>query len=128
VEGPLLGGWSGLPCLGGPSGSSTFPGLPGSPARSSRHSPRASGSASGARGRSAATSTSTTWSPSRSGRATSSGISFPDGLRVKDVGDDDILDAFAALWSAERIPRGVSQSLPERPPTDRFGLRMEIVS
>jgi predicted RNase H-like nuclease len=49
-----------------------------------------------------------------------------DGLRVKDMGDDDILDAFAALWSAERILRGVSRALPERPPTDRFGLRMEI--
>jgi predicted RNase H-like nuclease len=49
-----------------------------------------------------------------------------DRLRVKDVGDDDILDAFAALWSAERILRGASRSLPERPRTDRFGLRMEI--
>jgi predicted RNase H-like nuclease len=49
-----------------------------------------------------------------------------DRLRVQDVGDDDILDAFAALWSAERILRGASRSLPERPRTDRFGLRMEI--
>jgi len=48
-------------------------------------------------------------------------------LRVKDVGEDDILDAFAALWSAERILRGVSRALPERPLSDRFGLRMEIV-
>jgi predicted RNase H-like nuclease len=44
-----------------------------------------------------------------------------------DVGDDDILDAFAALWSAERILRRVSRSLPEHPPTDRCGLPMEIV-
>jgi predicted RNase H-like nuclease len=48
-------------------------------------------------------------------------------FRVKDVGHDDILDAFAALWSTERILRCVSRSLPERPPTDRCGLRMEIV-
>jgi predicted RNase H-like nuclease len=50
-----------------------------------------------------------------------------DQFRVKDVGHDDILDAFAALWSAERILRGVSRTLPERPPIDRCGLRMEIV-
>jgi predicted RNase H-like nuclease len=50
-----------------------------------------------------------------------------DQFRVKDVGHDDIFDAFAALWSAERILRRVSRSLPERPPIDRFGLRMEIV-
>jgi predicted RNase H-like nuclease len=48
-------------------------------------------------------------------------------FRVKDVGNEDILDAFAALWSAERILRGASRSLPDRPPTDRCGLRMEIV-
>ena len=50
-----------------------------------------------------------------------------DRFRVKDVGHDDILDAFAALWSAERILRGMSRSLPERPPIDPCGLRMEIV-
>jgi len=50
-----------------------------------------------------------------------------DQFLVKDVGHDDILDAFAALWSAERILRGVSRTLPERPPIDRWGLRMEIV-
>jgi predicted RNase H-like nuclease len=46
---------------------------------------------------------------------------------VRDVAHDDILDAFATLWSAERILRGTSRSLPERPPIDRCGLRMEIV-
>jgi predicted RNase H-like nuclease len=46
---------------------------------------------------------------------------------LRDVGHDDILDAFAALWTAERILRGASHSLPERPPIDRYGLRMEIV-
>jgi predicted RNase H-like nuclease len=50
-----------------------------------------------------------------------------DRFPAKDVAHDDILDAFATLWSAERILRGESRSLPESPPTDEFGLRMEIV-
>lgn len=45
----------------------------------------------------------------------------------KHVADDDILDAFAALWSAERILRGVAATLPPDPPSDRFGLPMRIV-
>ena len=40
---------------------------------------------------------------------------------------DDVLDAFAALWSAGRIYRGEAISLPASPPFDSFGLRMEIV-
>jgi predicted RNase H-like nuclease len=43
------------------------------------------------------------------------------------VGHDDILDAFAALWSAERVLRGDARTLPCRPPVDQRGLRMEIV-
>lgn len=43
------------------------------------------------------------------------------------VGHDDISDAFAALWSAERILRGDEQTLPRHPPVDSRGLRMEIV-
>ena len=39
---------------------------------------------------------------------------------------DDILDAFAALWSAERIARGVAISLPPEPPRDAVGLPMAI--
>jgi predicted RNase H-like nuclease len=46
---------------------------------------------------------------------------------ARDVAHDDILDAFATLWSAERILRGESCSLPESPLLDDFGLRMEIV-
>jgi predicted RNase H-like nuclease len=41
---------------------------------------------------------------------------------------DDILDAFAALWTAERIVDGRSLTLPADPPVDAFGLRMEIVA
>ena len=47
--------------------------------------------------------------------------------RAGDVAAADILDAFAALWTAERIARGEAATLPAEPPTDRFGLRMEIV-
>ena len=39
---------------------------------------------------------------------------------------DDILDAIAALWTAERLVSGLSQSLPNLPPTDRTGLTMAI--
>jgi predicted RNase H-like nuclease len=46
---------------------------------------------------------------------------------VSRVGHDDILDAFAALWSAERILQGDAQTLPRHPRVDRRGLRMEIV-
>lgn len=43
------------------------------------------------------------------------------------VADDDILDAFAALRTAERILAGTALTLPPLPPTDRCGLPMEIV-
>jgi predicted RNase H-like nuclease len=43
------------------------------------------------------------------------------------AGDDDILDAFAALWTAERIALGMASTLPDAPPVDTEGLRMEIV-
>jgi len=44
-----------------------------------------------------------------------------------DVADDDIVDAFAALWTAERILRGEAVQMPSAPPLDPEGLRMEIV-
>jgi predicted RNase H-like nuclease len=44
-----------------------------------------------------------------------------------EVGHDDILDAFAALWSAERVLRACAETLPADPPSDARGLRMEIV-
>lgn len=40
---------------------------------------------------------------------------------------DDILDAFAVLWTAERIAAGTARTIPATPPTDSRGLRMEIV-
>lgn len=46
---------------------------------------------------------------------------------VGQVAHDDILDAFAVLWTAERIFRGEARTLPAEPPVDTSGLRMEIV-
>jgi predicted RNase H-like nuclease len=48
---------------------------------------------------------------------------YPVGL----VAHDDILDGLVALWTAERIVRGEARTLPEDPPVDRYGLRMEMV-
>lgn len=45
----------------------------------------------------------------------------------KDAQDDDLLDAFAALWSAERIAAGLARSIPAGPPRlDPVGLPMRI--
>lgn len=57
----------------------------------------------------------------------------PDAFRnirgqylVRNVGHDDIADAFAALWTADRKLRGQAICIPQNPPTDEFGLRMEM--
>lgn len=44
----------------------------------------------------------------------------------REVAEDDVLDAFAALWSAERHARGEALCLPERPQRDTRGLTMAI--
>jgi predicted RNase H-like nuclease len=46
---------------------------------------------------------------------------------AKHVAHDDIADAFAVLWTAERIAHGTARTLPVAPPHDPHGLRMEIV-
>lgn len=46
------------------------------------------------------------------------------GTRVK---EDDMLDAFAALWSARRWINGSGEALPADPPEDACGLPMRIV-
>ena len=43
------------------------------------------------------------------------------------LGDDDILDAIAALWTAHRIAAGTAETLPASPPRDAMGLPMRIV-
>jgi predicted RNase H-like nuclease len=42
-------------------------------------------------------------------------------------GNDDLLDAFAALWSAERLVAGHGLVIPAKPQIDSCGLRMEMV-
>jgi predicted RNase H-like nuclease len=39
---------------------------------------------------------------------------------------DDLNDALAALWTAERIHSREAQQVPAEPPRDRFGLKMEM--
>lgn len=43
---------------------------------------------------------------------------------LSQVADDDIYDAFAALWTAERINLGVADVIPDIPEIDSFGLQM----
>ena len=56
--------------------------------------------------------------------AIESAVAQLSGTRVK---EDDLLDAFAVLWSAERVAAGASVSLPADPPRDGRGLPMRIV-
>jgi predicted RNase H-like nuclease len=42
--------------------------------------------------------------------------------------EDDVLDAFAMLWTAERIVLGKSQIIPMASEVDSYGIRMEIVA
>jgi predicted RNase H-like nuclease len=46
----------------------------------------------------------------------------------KHVKDDDLADAFAALWTAERLLQRTSVSIPPDPPLDATGLPMRIVA
>jgi predicted RNase H-like nuclease len=48
-------------------------------------------------------------------------------LRQDQYDEDDLLDAFAALWTAERMVAGAATVLPADPPLDSCGLRMEMV-
>lgn len=47
--------------------------------------------------------------------------------RKREVADDDIADAFAALWTAERIMNGSSRTLPAHPSHDSEQLPMRMV-
>ena len=44
----------------------------------------------------------------------------------KQVAPDDVLDACAACWTAERIHRGIATRIPVDPEMDNIGLRMEM--
>ncbi|HVP17883.1 MAG TPA: DUF429 domain-containing protein, partial [Spirochaetia bacterium] len=41
--------------------------------------------------------------------------------------EDDLLDAFAVLWTAKRVARGAAAAAPSDAPADRLGLPMKIV-
>lgn len=48
-------------------------------------------------------------------------------IRGCGVGKDDLIDALAMLWSAERLEAGKAKVIPKMPERDGYGLRMEIV-
>ncbi len=48
------------------------------------------------------------------------------GTHIPGVGQDDILDACAAVWTARRILDNVAVQIPASPITDSHGLRMEM--
>lgn len=52
------------------------------------------------------------------------GIEVPS--RVPGAAKHDVLDAGAARWGARRIADGTARRVPDPPPRDRRGLRMEI--
>src|SRR5207249_2068328 len=49
-------------------------------------------------------------------------------FRKSVVGDDDILDAFAALWTARRGIAGEAKVIAGCQRVDRLGLRMEMLA
>ncbi len=51
-------------------------------------------------------------------------VSLPKAAYV----NDDLLDAFAALWTAERHFAGISRTYPAQPPRDETGLPMAITA
>ncbi len=59
------------------------------------------------------------------------GPSAFDTIRARykknEVANDDVFDAFAALWTAERFASRQSRTLPETPSVDSAGLPMRIV-
>jgi len=51
-----------------------------------------------------------------------------DGYAGSEVADDDILDAIAALWTAERLMTGQARRVPEEPDRDPCGLPMQMLA
>jgi threonine dehydratase len=49
-----------------------------------------------------------------------------DAVPRREASDDDILDAFAALWTARRIRDGSAERVTETDERDEFGLPMQI--
>ncbi|MFD5860031.1 DUF429 domain-containing protein [Streptomyces chartreusis] len=70
-----------------------------------------------------------TWRGQNTRRAllAAAGVVLPDELGEADrVPADDVLDAAAAAWSADRIARGVAERVPEVPELDADGRAVEI--
>jgi predicted RNase H-like nuclease len=59
------------------------------------------------------------------------GIAIPTredaGSLARPAAADDVLDAIAAAWTARRLAEGQARRLPDDPPLDARGLRMEMV-
>lgn len=53
-------------------------------------------------------------------------VSIEVPARVPHATENDVLDACAARWGARRIADGTARQVPDPPPLDRRGLRMEI--
>ncbi len=59
------------------------------------------------------------------------GVAYTSARSILSAGqysNDDVLDAFSALWTAERVHAGKALILPACPPLDSWGLRMEIIA
>lgn len=51
-----------------------------------------------------------------------------ESIPRKAAADDDILDALAALWTAQRIHAGTAVKLPHADECDKLGFRMQILA
>ena len=56
----------------------------------------------------------------------SSAINEATGYPRSQIAEDDILDACAGCWTAERIHQGVAKFIPKNPSKDERGRRMEM--
>ena len=56
----------------------------------------------------------------------SAGLFATPPWRAGTAGDDDLVDATVAAWTAARVACGTARRFPEDPPIDGHGLRMEI--
>jgi predicted RNase H-like nuclease len=59
------------------------------------------------------------------------GVDLEEVLRARNIAEcerDDVLDAFAAAWTAERLVTKRAAIIPIRPETDTFGLPMRITA
>jgi predicted RNase H-like nuclease len=53
-------------------------------------------------------------------------VEIRDVIPSRDASDDDILDAFAALWTAQRIYDGTAERISSVHECDEFGVPMQM--